>query len=495
MPTNKPQTLLRHLIALGCASALIYATGCGPKYQLSPLMPASPPVESDSGMVVAAHPLAAQAGLAVLKEGGNAVDAALAALFVLEVVEPNASGLGGGGFALVRMADGQSMVVDFRERAPKDVDTAFYYNPKDSLKHMRHGGTAVCVPGAASGWAELLDRWATKPLSRLTRDGIKYAEEGFPVSPGLSRVITDNVQEIAADSLLAKTFLRDSIPLVAGDTLRQPNLAKTFRYLTEHGLRSFYRGLIAESVVSAVRADSGYMTLNDLEFYRAEVAEPVRGSFKNYEVLTIPPPSGGGATLIEALNLMQETGATAAGAGKPTTIHLMSQCFQQAYADAEALIGDPDFVRTDWKQMLTPDFAKKAAVGISATAKAGPRKAVVPSLSDHGNTTHLVVVDFWGNSVTLTQSINYFFGAGVMAGSTGILLNNQMADFSAPPDTLNLLSGRHRPRSNMTPVIVLRQDIPFIVIGTPGGARITTTMAEILSNEIVGGMDISAAID
>lgn len=470
-------------------------TGCGPKWQSAPLEPAAPPVESDSGMVVAAHPLAAEAGVAVLREGGNAVDAALAALFVLNVVEPHASGLGGGGFALVRMVDDDAYVVDYRDRAPRGVDSAFYYNPADSLRALRHGGTAVCVPGAASGWAELQDRWGTMPLDRLTRDAIRYAEEGFPVSPGLSRLITDNLQMILEDSLLAATFLKDGIPHSAGDTLRQAGLARTMRDLTARGLRSFYRGPIAESVVAAVRADSGSMTLEDLEFYRAQVTPPIQGMFGRYNILTVPPPSAGGATLIEALNIIQATKATAAGIGSPQTIHLLAQCLQQAYADAEARIGDPDFIRSDWRAMLTQGFAAQAAAGISPTAKAGPRKAITPSVSEPGNTTHLVVVDFWGNAVSLTQSINYFFGAGVMAGNTGILLNNQMADFSAPPDTLNLALPRHRPRSNMTPLIVLRDDIPYIVVGTPGGARIASTVAQIGVDILTGKMDISAAID
>ncbi len=469
--------------------------GCGPKWQLAPLEPAAPSFEADSGMVVAAHPLAAEAGVSVLQDGGNAVDAAIATLFVLNVVEPNASGLGGGGFALVRMADGDAKVVDYRDRAPRSVDTAFYYNPADSLKHMRHGGTSVCVPGAASGWAELYDGWATMPLERLTRDAIRLAEEGFPINPGLARMIAENLALLNKDSLLAGTFLRDGNPCIAGDTLRQPALAKTFRDLTAKGLRSFYRGPIAESVVESIRADSGTMTLDDLEFYRAEVVEPIHGLFQYYDLLTVPPPSMGGSALIETLNLVQETDATKTGIGTPETLHLVSQCIQQAYADAEARIGDPHLVKTNWQEMLTPAFAAKAKAGISLEAKPAPRQAVPPSPSDHGNTTHLVVADYWGNVVSITQSINYFFGAGVMAGNTGILLNNQMADFSSMPDTLNIIRPKARPRSNMAPLIILTNDLPFLIVGTPGGPRITSTVAQIVLNVLVGRMDLNAAVD
>jgi len=478
------------------AFLLIFAAGCAPKWQLAPLEPAAPALEADSGMVVAAHPLAAEAGLSVLRDGGNAIDAAIATMFVLNVVEPHASGLGGGGFALVRMADGETKVVDYRDRAPRSVDTAWYYDPLDSLKRMRHGGGAVCVPGAASGWAELYDSWGTMPLERLTRDAIKYAEEGFPVNPGLSRLITDYTESvISQDSLLAMTFLRDGIPYLPGDTLRQPMLAATFRDLTAKGIRSLYRGPIAEAIVSAVRSDSGTIAPEDLAFYRAEVIEPLHGTFGKYDLLTVPPPSMGGAALIEILNLVEATGAMNSGAGTTESIHLVSQCIQQAYADAEIRVGDPAIVKTNWREMLTPEFARKAMIGIALEAKPAPRQAVPPSTSDHGNTTHLVVADMNGNVISITQSINYFFGAGVMAGNTGILLNNQMADFSAMPDSLNIIRPKARPRSFMTPLIVLDKEKPVLVAGTPGGPRITSTMAQIALNMLVANMELNAAID
>lgn len=491
---NLPKSTTLHLLTALMLALSFAAVGCGPKWQLAPLEPAAPSFQSDTGMVVAAHPLAAEAGVAILREGGNAVDAAIATLFVLNVVEPHASGLGGGGFALVRMADGDARVIDYRDQAPRGVDTSYYYNPLDSLNQMRHGGASVCVPGAASGWAELYDNWATMPLERLTRDAIDLAENGFPVNPGLARLITDYYASISQDSLFAGVFLKDGAPPIPGDTLRQPALAQTLRDLTARGLRSFYRGPIAESVVEAVRADSGMMILEDLEFYRAQAVAPIRANFRHYELLTIPPPAAGGATLIETLNLIEETGALKTGVGTPEAIHLTAQCIQQAYADAEARIGDPQIVKTNWREMLTPEFAKVAGQGISLEAKAAPRKAV-PSLSDHGNTTHLVVIDYWGNAVSITQSINYFFGSGVMAGKTGIILNNQMADFSTMPDSLNIIRPKARPRSNMTPLIVLVNDLPLLVVGTPGGSRITSTVAQITLNVLDGRMDLNAAVD
>ncbi len=502
-------------------------TGCGPRWQVTPLEPAPVAVTASNGMVVAAHPLAAEAGVSVLREGGNAVDAAIAALFMLNVVEPHASGLGGGGFAMVRTADGKAKVVIYRERAPGHVNPAFYSDPVDSL-HLRliTGATSVCVPGAASGWAELYDNWHTMPLERLARDAIKAAEEGFQVDPTLAGQIANNFEKISTDSLLAHTFLKkldagnadnnasldDSaaaeevrIPYEVGDIIRQPELAATFRSLVKRGLRSFYRGPVAESIVAAVNAGGGAMSLEDLEFYRCEVTDPVKGEYGGYEVLSIPPPSRGGVALIEALNLFKFTDATRFGVGDPQSIHLMSQCLQQAYTDARFRVCDQSFISTDWRQMLTSEHAALAADGISLDAKAGAAFPLgLPKKEDHGNTTHLVVVDRRGNVVSLTQSINYFFGAGVMAGSSGLLLNNQMADFSLPPmdesspiplDTLNYIQKRKRPRSNMTPVIILKDGKPVLIIGTPGGSRIVAAMAQIIVNIVDYNLDISAAID
>ena len=483
--------------------AALFIGGCGPRYQITQLEPAEKPVMGLNGMVVAAHPLAAEAGLNVLMEGGNAVDATLAALFMLNVVEPHASGLGGGGFALVRMADGESKVVIYRERAPKQVDTSFYYDPTDTL-HIRFksGGSAICTPGAPAGWAELFDRYSSGrfDIERLARDAIRAAEEGFPVDPTLANQIKNNYEKILGDSLSSQVFLSDGIPYEVGDILRQPDLAKTFRTLIKRGLRSFYRGPLAEAVVKASRSGGGFMTLDDLEFYRVEVTEPVNavftGALTGYEALTVPPPSSGGMTALEILHLFALTGALEQPSLSAEAVHLMSQCQQQAYADAQILIGDPRFVQTSWQEMSTVEFAGKATEGINIEAKPAGRSAVYsPKPTDSGNTTHLVVVDQWGNTVSLTQSINYFFGAGVMAPGTGLLMNNQMSDFGPPMDSLNVLAGGKMPRSNMTPLIILQNNKPVLVIGTPGGSRIPAAVAQISAYIIAHKMDIAAAID
>jgi len=491
------------IATLGCLMV-----GCGPKYQLTPLAPADPPVTGEKGMVVAAHPLAAEAGVKVLQEGGNAVDAALAALFMLNVVEPHASGLGGGGFALVRIADEDTKVIIYREKAPKSIEPAFYYDPADTThERMKHGGSAVCVPGAAAGWAEMLDKWATLPVERLAHDAIQAAENGFPVDPTLSMQIKSHYEMLVGDSLLSSIFLNEGLPFEVGDTIRQPDLARTLKRLVEKGLRSFYRGPLAEAIVEASKSNGGFMTTQDLEFYRVETVEPVTVSFEGalsgYEAITVPPPSRGGIGLLEALNLFDITGVFTQPAHSVEAIHLMSQCLQQAYADARSTVGDPKFTQKNWLELSTVEFAIEAVTGISLDTKAGPRQPTrSPDTNEPGNTTHLVVVDQHGNAVSLTQTINHFFGAGVIAPGTGLLLNNQMEDFSLPaPDSLNLppspnlLEGGKRPRSNMAPFMMLKNDKPILVVGTPGGSRIIAAMAQIVTNVIVYDMDISAAID
>ena len=485
----------------------VFVISCGPKLQLIPLEPAPEPVTGFNGMVVAAHPLAAEAGLKILKEGGNAVDAALATLFMLNVVEPHASGLGGGGFGLIRMAEGEAKVVLYRENTSVNIDLDFYYDPADTNhSRMKHGGSAACVPGSAAGWAEMYDNWASLPLEQLMSQAIDKAENGFVVDRTLAVQIANNMEGILADSAMSNTFLNYGLPYEMGDTLYQPTLAKTLKFLSSNGLMSFYKGWIAEGVMSASQAGGGFIDLNDLENYKTEIVDPVTvdlsGELKGYTALAVPPPSRGGTGLIEALHLFELTKVFNEKAHSASAIHLMSQSLQQAYADARRLIGDPKFSDNDWEMMIDKDFARHASEGISLEAEPGPRKTAVPDTSEHGNTTHLSVLDKWGNAVSLTQTINHFFGAGVMASGAGFILNNQMDDFNLlQPDSLNLppnpnlIEPGKRPRSNMAPLIVLKKQKPVLIVGTPGGGRIIAAMAQIVVNALVLEENISQAID
>ncbi len=516
--TKHPQFHKALVFTALIAFFLILSSGCclirqcqkpkPPEIPALPIEAAPAPVTGENGMVVAAHPLAAEAGLSVLEEGGNAVDAALAALFMLNVVEPHASGLGGGGFALV-CVDGESKAVMFREKTGANTDPAFYYDPADT-NHIRkaHGGSSVCIPGSPAGWNEMFKNWATMPMERLTRDAIDAAENGFPVDPTLAGQIQNNFEAFVTDSILGAVFLNDGLPYEVGDTLRQPDLAKTFKSLTDRGLGAFYRGVIAEAVARASVAGGGFVTVQDLEFFRAETIDPIQvelhGVLEGYTAIVPPPPSRGGVALIEALNLCDITGAFDQTPHSADAIHLISQCMSQAYNDAAYAVGDPKFSSRNWQELTTLEFAQEASEGIALNAPPTQRMPIrAPNLDDHGNTTHLVVVDKWGNSVSLTQSINHFFGAGVMAEGAGFLLNNQMSDFSVPPPdsavnalkSMNLIEPGKRPRSNMMPLILLKDGKPVLVIGTPGGGRIISAMTEIVTNAVVYNMDVSSAID
>lgn len=479
---------------------------CAPRWKVSP--PQEPPLATlaDSGMIVAAHPLAAEAGLEVLREGGNAVDAALAALFVLNVVEPHASGLGGGGFALVWFQEEDPKVVIYREKAPYRIDVARYYDPNDSLKSLRRGATSVCVPGAPAGWAELHRRWGSQPLDKLIQPAIRWAEEGFVVDRFLAERIQENISLLQTDTLLSQTFLKEGLPLALGDTLRQPHLGATMRKLATEGLESFYYGEIAWEVVGAVKTRGGALDEDDLSSYSVQVVSPLKASWGEFTLYTVPPPSMGGLAMVESFQLAQlaieQWGYTDKrerkwGIEDPSIIHLLAQSIAQGMADAYGVVEDPLFGSYPYHNLLDPARLRKVALTISRRGKVKPRSPIIEPqpTSSLGNTTHLVVIDQWGNAVSLTQSINYFFGSGVTAGRTGIILNNQMADFSAPPEKINLLAPGKVPRSYMAPTIVARAGKPFLVLGTPGGSRIPSTMAQILFNRLVMGMDISSTVD
>lgn len=481
---------------IGAIGVLLLLTSCAPRWQVSPPIPPPSPVLGQSGMVVAAHPLAAEVGVKVLEEGGNAVDAAIATLLALNVVEPYASGLGGGGFALVWFSGQPPRVIIYRERAPADLDISFYYDPADSLKRLRKGATSVAVPGAPLGYAELYARWGSLPLERLVNPAIELAEKGFPLDPLLARLIQDYLPLLASDSLLSATFLKEGLPPSPGDTLHQPLLAQTLRQIAREGFSAFYYGDLGEEVVASIKRRGGSLSEADLRQYRVLVTEPLTIHWRGYQVFTVPPPSMGGLALLEALQLADLVQVSRFPYNDPRFIHLLSQCIAQGMTDAGALVQDPAYMKGSPLHLLHQERLSHLARTISLEGKA---KGRAPMLLEHypnpGNTTHLVIADRWGNVVSITQSINYFFGAGVMAGSTGIILNNQMADFDAPPDTINLVQPRKMPRSFMAPVIVAQNGRPLLVLGTPGGSRIPSTLTQILTYRLMVGMDLVSSVD
>ncbi len=449
-------------------------------------------------MVVAAHPLASQAGTAVLEEGGNAIDAGICALLVLNVVEPQASGLGGGGFATLALPGGEIECLDFRETAPAGLDASEYNDPADSLGMKRlTGGTVVGTPGTPSGLAALYARHGSLPLSRLFAPAVDLARNGFPASATLAALVAERADSFLADSLLGELFLVDGFPPMEGDILYNRPLANLLEGLATNGLEAFPE-LTGEAMVEAVQAAGGWLRLEDIQDYRPIWREPLRKSWKNLELIGPPPPATGALAVIQTLGILQELDL--AGISEAARIHVMAEAMKQAMRDKGKRAADPAFHATPVDSMLSPEYARSVLAQIypDAIHHSWPPLGSGPvwqtaSPTDHGNTTHLSVWDSDGRVLSLTQSLNYFFGAGLTAN--GLLLNNQLADFTFDPGSLNWPEPGKRPRSSMAPMILLEEGEPVLCIGTPGGSRIVSAMIEILVNRLVLELPLDQAID
>jgi gamma-glutamyltranspeptidase/glutathione hydrolase len=441
------------------------------------------PVEAANGMVVSAHPLASGIGARVLRSGGNAIDATVATLAALNVVEPHASGLGGGGFLLYYDAAHDSfLVIDYRETAPAHLDKSKYFRPTDTLHLVqRTGATSVCTPASPAGWQAMHSRFGTKLLKDLFAPAIALADSGYPVSVKQSALITDYLANLQSDSNLARVFLSDGLPYQPGQILRQPRLAETLRFLSNTRLENLYYPPFSDDIVRAVRKGGGDLRPSDLSSYRVKDRRPLRGSYHGYEIITLPPPSSGGTILLEILRLLEPLDLKAMGHLSPRYIHTVALATRQALKDADVWISDPDFNRVPSKALLSDSWINEARSHVLSDS-VPDRLSALDSLRAFapGNTTHLVVVDSAGDLVSLTQSINYFFGSEVMVPELGVLLNNHMADFSNDSTGTKAMAPLHRPPSNMAATIVRKNGKPVLIIGTPGGARIAPTLAQVL---------------
>jgi gamma-glutamyltranspeptidase/glutathione hydrolase len=449
-------------------------------------------------MVAAAHPLASQAGVDILKAGGNAIDAAVATALALNVVEPNASGLGGGGFIVVRFAKtGEVAVIDYREKAPASATKDMYASEKaQKEKWTQLGGKAVGVPGTLKGLELALQKYGTMTFAQVVEPAIRYAEEGFEVSPMLSGLIKENYKKMADyNDPLEVPYFHNGLAMEPGDILRQPELAATFRLIAEKGSDVLYRGPIGEKIVEAVNRAGGNMTMQDLADYNAVMREPVRGTYRGYEIISMPPPSSGGAHLIQILNVMENYDVRAMGHNSVPYIHTLSETLKLVFADRAAYMADPDFVDIPLAGLTSKKYAKTLVDQIRLDKALTELKPGEPQNYEHESTTHLVVVDQAGNIVSLTQTINYFFGSGVMATGTGIMLNNEMDDFSTNPASVSAPEPGKRPLSSMSPTIILKDGEPFMALGTPGATRIFPTLAQVIMNVLDFGMGLDEAIE
>ncbi len=434
--------------------------------------------------IASAHPLATAAGYEMLRRGGNAFDAAVAVAAALAVVEPYSSGLGGGGFWLLhRASDGHQVMLDARETAPAAVTLGMYLDGsgKPIAGATLHGGRAAGIPGMPAGIAQLAQRYGRLPLARSLAPAIALARHGFPVDPRYARIAKLRERFLVNGVNTARTFLADNQAPQPGYLLRQPQLALTLESIARHGRDGFYRERVAQALVAAANAAGGAWSLTDLENYRVVERAPVRISYRGATIVTAALPSGGGVTLAQALNILEQFPPV--DARDPAGAHLVIEALRRAFEDRALFLGDSDFVKVPLVKLTGKSYARSRAATIdpaAATPSGRPAAAVV---SESGNTTHYSVIDADGNRVGATLSINFLFGAGVVAGDTGVLLNNEMDDFSLQPEIpnayrlrggeANRIEPRKRPLSSMTPTFV-EDARGVLVLGAPGGSRIVS---------------------
>jgi gamma-glutamyltranspeptidase/glutathione hydrolase len=450
-------------------------------------------------MVVAAHPLAVEAGVSVLRSGGNAVDAAVAAAFALNAAEPFASGLGGGGFMVIYLAaEKRTTVINFREKAPAAATPGMFREKGEEEPRWRTAtGLAVAVPGALAGWDLALKKYGTRPLREVVGPAIDIAERGFDVSATFSAINRDEFEKLAANAGEGTCYLNQGLPYEPGERFRNPDLAATLRTIAAKGADEFYRGELAGRIVDAVRGGHGIMTLGDLASYRAVEVAPLEGKYRNYTIASVPPPASGGLHLIELLNVAENWPVRRWGQNSPAAVHHLSEALRFVFADRERYLGDPDFIAIPVKGLLSKSHAASIANRILPDRPAGtyPYGTFGPKPGDSANTTHLCVIDPAGNVVSLTQSINDFFGTGIVPRGTGFLLNDHMDDFAADPGSPNAPGPGRRPVSSMGPFIMFRDGRPFLALGSPGGTRIFSSLGQIVLNITEFGLSLDEAIE
>ncbi len=477
-------------------------------FPLGSVFAASPaPVEGEHGMVVTAQHIASEVGVEVLKSGGNAVDAAVAVGYALAVVYPTAGNLGGGGFMTIRLKDGKTSFLDFRERAPL-ASTKTMYLDKDGNPvpgASTDGYLAVGVPGSTAGFELAREKYGRKTRAELLAPAIKLAKGGFTLEAGDIASFAEGNEMLAKDEAAAKIFLKDGKPLELGTTLVQPDLAASLTAISERGADAFYKGEIADRIVAASTAKGGLLAKADFEQYRVRELEPVKCSYRGYEIVSSPPPSSGGVIICEILNVLEGYPLSYLGYGSAETTRLMVEAMRFAFVDRNASLGDPDFVDNPIEKLLSKDYAEEIRGKIDPF-KAGVSQDLMPKgFGESKETTHYSIIDDEGNAVAVTYTLNGSFGTGVVAPGTGILLNNEMDDFTIKPGVPNLyglvqgeanaIEPGKSPLSSMSPTIVSKDGKPFMVIGSPGGSRIITITLEAIINVVDHGMNLQEAID
>lgn len=467
------------------------------------------PVRAQNGMVASVDALATQVGVDILRQGGNAVDAAVAVGFALAVTHPQAGNLGGGGFMLLRTASGRATAIDFREMAPgrasRDMFLDKQGNADSKLSLTSH--LASGTPGSVAGFALAAQKYGTLPLSTLLAPAIKLAREGYIVNDALADDLKTYGKEVLLSHPNSKAifFKPDGTPWQKGDRLVQKNLAHSLQLIAQQGPDAFYKGAIADEIASEMAQHGGLIGKADLAAYRAVERKPVSGTYRGYEVFSMPPPSSGGIHIVQILNILENFDLAKMGFGSADAMQVIAEAEKYAYADRSEYLGDPDFVKVPWQALTSKAYAKSIAQQINIE-KARPSSEIKPGKLEpyeSNQTTHFSVVDKQGTAVAVTYTLNTNFGSGIVAGNSGILLNNEMDDFSAKPGTPNvygLVGGEanavqpaKRPLSSMSPTIVAKGGKTWLVTGSPGGSRIITTVLQMVVNSIDFGMNVAEA--
>lgn len=485
----------------------VFAAAAVPAYSTEP-------VRAKHGMVVAQESLAADVGLSVLQSGGNAVDAAVAVGFALAVTHPSAGNLGGGGFMLIRLANGQTTFLDFREAAPRKATRDMYLDAdgkatSDSIFGWRSSG----IPGSVAGFESASKKFGVKPWRELVAPAVNLAKNGFPLSKTLASSLQSE-KSLGTDPESKRIFLRNGNFYRGGETLKQPELAATLGRIAQGGSKGFYEGKTAQELAAAMEAHGGLITADDLKSYKVEERQPLTGEYQGFSIITAPPPSAGGIGLLQILGMIEGTHYDSEGANSPKAVHFEAEAMRRFYADRSEYLGDPKFYNVPVRALLDPRYLARRRSSIDPD-HATPSEMIEPGLprtaAAHLNwresteTTHYNVVDAAGNAVAVTYTLNNSYGNGITAPGLGFLLNDEMDDFVAQPGVPNMfgmlggdanaIEPGKRPLSSMTPTIITKNGKFLMAIGAPGGSRITTGVTEVVLDILDFHMNAQDAVD
>jgi gamma-glutamyltranspeptidase/glutathione hydrolase len=516
LPRTRPGAHVRWLVLLLAVSVSLPAFGGAEAPRAVSRGPAaglgsapSATVRARHGMVGSTEVHASQVGIDVLKRGGNAIDAAVAVGFTLAVTHPAAGNIGGGGFMLIRLADGRTTAIDYREMAPAKASRDMFLDAQGNVvaERSRIGPLAAGVPGSVAGLVYAQKKYGRLSLAELVQPAIDLAEQGFVVSEALAHSLSNAKARLEKFPASARVFLTNGRPYAAGDRLIQEDLARTLRHIAKRGADGFYRGPVAELIDAEMKRSGGLITKADLSAYRPVERKPLHGSYRDVEIIGMPPPSSGGAALIQLLNILDAYPIQDLGHNSPKTMHLMVEAMRRVYADRSKWLGDPSFFDVPVTGLTSPRYAAALRQSIDPT-RATSSTAVQPGQPadfESSQTTHYSVVDDEGNAVATTTTLNGSYGNGMVVPGAGFLLNNEMDDFSAKPgvpnmfgligDRANEVQPRKRMLSSMTPTIVTKRGRPHLVLGSPGGSRIITTVLQVLMNVVDHGMNVQEAVD